>query len=79
MARRESARITLHGNAEFEAWDVVLSGDCCFSVPDGHRMVVTSVRRPSAPPCLTECSCNYPLCAASVAHVLRRPVSLASI
>lgn len=43
VKRKEAARIVLHGNAEFEASDVVLAGDCCFCVPDGHRMAVTAV------------------------------------
>lgn len=42
VARRESARITLHGNAEFEASDVALAGDCAFDVPAGHRMRVVA-------------------------------------
>jgi hypothetical protein len=42
VARKESARITLHGNAEFEAADVLLAGDCSFDVPDGHLMRVAA-------------------------------------
>lgn len=42
VSRRESARITLHGNAEFEASDVVLAGDCAFDVPAGYRMRVVA-------------------------------------
>lgn len=41
VVRRQSARIVVHGNAEFEACDVMLSGDCSFSVPEGHRMLVS--------------------------------------
>lgn len=42
VSRRESARITLRGNAEFEASDVTLAGDCDFDVPAGHRMRVAA-------------------------------------
>jgi hypothetical protein len=42
VSRRESARITLHGNAEFEASDVTLTGDCEFDVPAGRRMRVVA-------------------------------------
>lgn len=42
VTRRESARITLHGNAEFEASDVTLAGDCEFDVPAGQRMRVVA-------------------------------------
>ncbi|KAK9827994.1 hypothetical protein WJX81_006283, partial [Elliptochloris bilobata] len=42
VARREAARIVLHGQAEFEASHVVLSGDQTFEVPDGYRMVVSA-------------------------------------
>lgn len=42
VARKETARITLHGDAEFEAADVVLAGDCSFEVPEGHRMRVAA-------------------------------------
>jgi hypothetical protein len=42
VTRRESARITLHGNAEFEAADVTLAGDCEFDVPAGQRMRVVA-------------------------------------
>jgi len=41
VARREAARITLRGRAEFEARRVALRGDLRFDVPDGHRMIVT--------------------------------------
>lgn len=39
-ARKEAFRITLHGNAEFFAENVVLEGDVHFDVPEGHRLVV---------------------------------------
>jgi hypothetical protein len=42
VSRKESARITLHGNAEFEASDVMLAGDCEFDVPAGQRMRVVA-------------------------------------
>lgn len=38
--RKEALRITLHGNAEFFAEDVLLEGDVHFEVPEGHRLVV---------------------------------------
>ncbi len=40
IQRKESCTITLHGSAEFEAYDVTLSGDFHIEVPDGHRLVV---------------------------------------
>jgi len=40
VERSESLKITLHGNAEFEAKDVVLKGNHVFDVPDGHRMCI---------------------------------------
>uniref|UniRef100_A0ACD5T9R2 Uncharacterized protein n=1 Tax=Avena sativa TaxID=4498 RepID=A0ACD5T9R2_AVESA len=40
VERSESLRIILHGNAEFEAKDVLLKGNHIFEVPDGHRMCV---------------------------------------
>ena len=42
MTRKEALRITLHGQAEFEARDVTLAGDLSFDVPDGWRMTVTA-------------------------------------
>lgn len=42
VARKESCQIVLHGNAEFEALDCALKGNCFFEVPDGHRLRVTS-------------------------------------
>ena len=44
VARHESARVVLQGRAEFEAHDVVITGDQTFVVPDGFRMVVSQVR-----------------------------------
>lgn len=38
--RNESLRITLRGNAEFFAENVVLEGDVHYDVPEGHRLVV---------------------------------------
>ena len=42
VTRRESCRVTLHGHAEFEARDVVLTGELSYQVPDGFRMLVTA-------------------------------------
>ncbi|CAL8466978.1 g6514 [Coccomyxa elongata] len=42
VARKEAARIVLHGQSEFEASHVVLEGDHTFEVPDGYRMVVSA-------------------------------------
>ncbi|KAG8085859.1 hypothetical protein GUJ93_ZPchr0010g10262, partial [Zizania palustris] len=38
--RSESVKIILHGNAEFEAKDVVLKGNHIFEVPSGHKMCI---------------------------------------
>jgi len=38
--RSESLRITLHGNAEFFAENVILEGDMYFDVPSDHRLVI---------------------------------------
>lgn len=38
--RKETLRITLHGNAEFFAENVQLEGDIHFEVPEEHRLVV---------------------------------------
>uniref|UniRef100_A0A0D9WHI9 UGP3-like C-terminal hexapeptide repeats domain-containing protein n=1 Tax=Leersia perrieri TaxID=77586 RepID=A0A0D9WHI9_9ORYZ len=40
VERSESMKIILHGNAEFEAKDVVLKGNHIFEVPSGHRMCI---------------------------------------
>lgn len=40
--RKEALHITLRGNAEFIAENVVLEGDIHFDVPDGQRLVVYS-------------------------------------
>ncbi|KAF8719511.1 hypothetical protein HU200_024236 [Digitaria exilis] len=40
VERSESVKIILHGNAEFEAKDVVLKGNHVFEVPDGQRMSI---------------------------------------
>lgn len=44
VERSESVKIILHGNAEFEAKDVVLKGNHVFEVPDGHRMCIIQDR-----------------------------------
>ncbi|KAL6609811.1 hypothetical protein ACP70R_039780 [Stipagrostis hirtigluma subsp. patula] len=44
VERSESVKIILHGNAEFEAKDVVLKGNHTFEVPDGHRMRIIQDR-----------------------------------
>lgn len=41
VARLEAVRIVLHGQSEFEAHDVVLTGAHTFEVPDGHHMLLT--------------------------------------
>nr|ATG70735.1 UGP3 UDP-glucose pyrophosphorylase 3 [Juniperus oxycedrus] len=40
--RLETVKIVLHGNAEFDARDVILKGDHLFEVPDGHRLQITA-------------------------------------
>ena len=40
LKRWESARVVLHGDAEFEARDVSIGGEQVFEVPAGHRMRV---------------------------------------
>ncbi|KAK7379391.1 hypothetical protein VNO80_04850 [Phaseolus coccineus] len=40
VQRSEVLQIILHGNAEFEATDVVLQGNHVFEVPDGHRLKI---------------------------------------
>ncbi|KAK8473790.1 hypothetical protein PHAVU_001G244900 [Phaseolus vulgaris] len=40
VQRSEMLQIILHGNAEFEATDVVLQGNHVFEVPDGHRLKI---------------------------------------
>ncbi|CAN6350728.1 unnamed protein product [Urochloa humidicola] len=44
VERLESVKIILHGNAEFEAKDVVLKGNHVFEVPDGQRMCIVQDR-----------------------------------
>jgi hypothetical protein len=39
ILRHEALKIVLHGNAEFEASDMTISGSHDIDVPDGHRMV----------------------------------------
>ncbi|GAX76097.1 hypothetical protein CEUSTIGMA_g3540.t1 [Chlamydomonas eustigma] len=41
LKRHEAVRIVLQGGSEFEARDVVITGDHTFTVPDGHRMVLS--------------------------------------
>lgn len=41
VTRSEALRITLYGNAEFYAKDVVFEGDLNFEVLDGHRLVAS--------------------------------------
>lgn len=40
--RKEALRITLRGNAEFHAQNVLLEGDIHYDVPEGYRLVVYS-------------------------------------
>ena len=40
IERKESCRISLHGNAEFVAEDVTLKSDLAFEVEDGFRLYV---------------------------------------
>lgn len=40
--RRESLKIVLHGNAEFEATDVLIKGNHTFEVPNGYKLKITS-------------------------------------
>jgi len=42
VQRLETLEINLEGNAEFEAFDVLLEGSHKFEVPSGHRMEVTN-------------------------------------
>ncbi|KAI0519281.1 hypothetical protein KFK09_006723 [Dendrobium nobile] len=42
IKRFEMLKVQLHGNAEFEATNVVLEGNHVFDVPDGYRMHVVS-------------------------------------
>ena len=44
VARKEAARIVLHGQSEFEASHVVLEGDQTFEVSHQHDGVRTSCR-----------------------------------
>jgi UTP---glucose-1-phosphate uridylyltransferase len=41
LSHHEALRIVLHGNAEFYAEDVTITGDHFIEVPDGYRLVVT--------------------------------------
>ncbi|XP_068644219.1 UTP--glucose-1-phosphate uridylyltransferase 3, chloroplastic-like [Aristolochia californica] len=41
VKRHETCKVILHGNAEFEATDVMLQGNHLFEVPDGHKLQVT--------------------------------------
>ncbi|KAG2483473.1 hypothetical protein HYH03_017656 [Edaphochlamys debaryana] len=42
VARRETCKVVLLGQSEFEAHDVTISGAHTFVVPDGHRLAVTA-------------------------------------
>eukprot|EP00897_Mesotaenium_endlicherianum_P008591 jgi/Mesen1/7760/ME000408S06868 len=42
VQRRQSCRIVLHGDAEFDASNVTIQGTHTFEVPDGHCMKVTT-------------------------------------
>ncbi|KAJ4827906.1 UTP--glucose-1-phosphate uridylyltransferase 3, chloroplastic [Turnera subulata] len=42
VRRLEKFKVILHGNAEFEATNVILQGDHVFEVPDGYKMKITS-------------------------------------
>ncbi|KAM7275795.1 hypothetical protein ACFE04_017661 [Oxalis oulophora] len=42
VERCGECKVILHGNAEFEAKDVVLQGNHLFEVPDGYKMKITS-------------------------------------
>ncbi|CAL0327916.1 unnamed protein product [Lupinus luteus] len=42
VQRSEVLQIILHGNAEFDATDVVLEGNHVFEVPDGYKMKITA-------------------------------------
>ncbi|KAF9596503.1 hypothetical protein IFM89_012234 [Coptis chinensis] len=42
VQRVEAVKVVLHGNAEFEATDVVLQGNHVFVVPNGHKMLITA-------------------------------------
>ncbi|XP_068669032.1 UTP--glucose-1-phosphate uridylyltransferase 3, chloroplastic-like [Aristolochia californica] len=41
LKRHETCKVILHGNAEFEATNVMLQGSHLFEVPDGHKLQVT--------------------------------------
>ncbi|KAL4350105.1 hypothetical protein HN51_031179 [Arachis hypogaea] len=41
VQRSEVLKIVLHGNAEFEATDVVLQGNHVYEVPDGYKLKIT--------------------------------------
>ncbi|CAN6467345.1 unnamed protein product [Victoria cruziana] len=42
VKRFENMRVTLRGNAEFEAVDVVLEGNHVYEVPSGYKLLVTN-------------------------------------
>ncbi|KAL7108918.1 hypothetical protein ACP275_06G143000 [Erythranthe tilingii] len=42
VQRFETLKVFLHGNAEFEATDVVIQGNHVYDVPDGHKLKITS-------------------------------------
>lgn len=41
VQRTEGCKVVLHGNAEFEATDVILKGNHIFEVPNGYKMKIT--------------------------------------
>jgi hypothetical protein len=43
VVRKEAMHVRLHERAEFEARDVTIQGSQHFEVPDGQRMVVSTV------------------------------------
>ncbi|KAJ7959622.1 UTP--glucose-1-phosphate uridylyltransferase 3 chloroplastic [Quillaja saponaria] len=42
VQRSEVFKVILHGNAEFEATDVILQGNHVFEVPNGYKLKITS-------------------------------------
>ncbi|PRQ59485.1 putative UTP--glucose-1-phosphate uridylyltransferase [Rosa chinensis] len=41
VQRIQACKVVLHGNAEFEATDVILKGNHIFEVPNGYKMKIT--------------------------------------
>lgn len=42
VARRETCKVVLLGQSEFEAFDVLIPGNQTFVVPHGHRLTITA-------------------------------------